>query len=114
VDPRAAQDGTAIARGVAHAMRTLALTIMLTVGAVLFFGCSAAQNAVDCSGICDRYQTCFDASYDTSACEQRCRDNANSDADYMAKSTDCDNCIGDKSCASATFACGTQCAGIVP
>jgi len=95
-------------------MKNLVLAGLLSVGALLFFGCSAAQNAIDCNGICDRYQSCFDASYDTGACEQRCRDNSNSNADYMAKSTDCSNCITDKSCASATFTCGTQCAGIVP
>jgi hypothetical protein len=95
-------------------MKKLVFATLIAPFALLFFGCSAAENAIDCNGICDRYQSCFDSTYDTSACEQRCRDNSNSDADYMAKSTDCSDCITDKSCASATFTCATQCGGIVP
>ena len=94
--------------------RNLVLAGILSAGALLFFGCSSLQNAVDCNGICDRYQSCFDSGYDTSSCESRCHSDADSDPDYMAKSTDCSNCITDKSCASATFTCATECAGIVP
>jgi hypothetical protein len=95
-------------------MKTLALASLFAFGSVLFFGCSSAENAIDCSSICNRYQSCFDSGYDTGSCESRCRSDSDSDADYMAKSTDCENCITDKSCASATFTCAAQCAGIVP
>ncbi len=94
--------------------KPLTLAALLFVSTVLGFGCNAATNAVDCNSICDRYQTCFDASYDTSSCESRCRSDANSDPNYMDQSDACSSCITDKSCASATFTCGGDCAGIVP
>jgi hypothetical protein len=101
-------------QGSRGSLKKLILTCGLALGTVLWFGCSSVQNAVDCNGICDRYQECFDSTYDTSSCESRCRSNANSEADYMAKASDCDSCLGDKSCAGATFECGSQCIGIVP
>jgi hypothetical protein len=86
---------------------------MSAVTALMFFGCGI-QNAVDCHGICTRYQSCFDANYDTSACESRCRDNAGKNDQYANEVDNCHSCIDDKSCASATFNCGSQCANIVP
>ncbi len=45
-------------------MRELALTAgMVVVTALLFFGCSATETAVDCNGICNRHRSCFDSSY---------------------------------------------------
>jgi len=95
-------------------MKRFTLAILLAASAVVGFSCNAATNAVDCNGICDRYQSCFDSSYDTTSCESRCRSNADSDANYMTQSDACSSCITDKSCASATFTCGGDCAGIVP
>jgi hypothetical protein len=83
------------------------------VAGIFLFGCGI-KNAVDCHGICTRYQSCFDQSYDTDSCESRCRDNANHDDDYASKVDACHDCIDDKSCASATFNCGTDCSNIVP
>jgi hypothetical protein len=94
--------------------RMFALAGLLATAGFCHFGCAAATNAIDCNGICDRYQSCFDSSYDTTSCESRCRSNSNSDSDYMAKSQACSDCITDKSCASATFTCTSDCAGIVP
>jgi hypothetical protein len=36
--------------------------------ASLALGCSDIDNAADCNRICDRYRSCFDSSYNTSAC----------------------------------------------
>ena len=80
---------------------------------LFLFGCGI-KNAVDCHGICTRYQSCFDANYDTGACEKRCRDNANHDDNYADTVDRCHGCIDDKSCASATFNCGAPCASVVP
>ena len=77
-------------------------------------GCGAVQNAVDCNGICNRYKTCFDANYDVGKCESNCRDNANSNKDYMNNVEACNSCIDDKSCASATFNCAGPCTTVVP
>ena len=94
-------------------IKTFFLSGLLALGTVLA-GCGAVQNAVDCNGICGRYQTCFDSKYDTNVCEARCRDNANTDPSYMTKVNACHACINDKDCAAATFNCSSQCSGIVP
>lgn len=76
--------------------------IALTLG---FSGC----NAVDCSQICERYKTCFDSSYDTTACKARCRSNTS------AKTADaCSDCLDKHACVPAAFACAPECGGIVP
>jgi hypothetical protein len=77
-------------------------------------GCDSVSNAIDCDGICSRYSSCYDSSYDVSACTSRCRDHAGGDDDYMARADRCNDCIGDKSCAAATFSCAGECVGIVP
>jgi len=86
---------------------------VLGVVSSFLLGCGAISNAVDCDGICSRYQSCYDKTYDTSACASKCRNNANADTSYMAKASACNDCIGSKSCASATFNC-PSCVGIVP
>ncbi len=86
---------------------------MFGVFAAFLMGCDAAENLVDCNQICNRYKTCYDKSYDTGACQTKCRNNANSDTSYMAKSGKCQACMDDKSCASAAFSC-PDCLGIVP
>jgi hypothetical protein len=90
-----------------------ALTVIGLIVSCLL-GCGSIQNLIDCNGICGRYQSCFDSKYDTNVCEARCRDNANTDSSYMSKATACHSCLDGRDCASATFNCGTQCAGIVP
>jgi hypothetical protein len=35
-----------------------------------------ADEALDCSAICDRYQDCFDEDYDTDKCVDRCETRA--------------------------------------
>lgn len=78
-------------------------------------GCDPVTNAIDCHGICDRYNTCYDKNYDTGACETRCRNNANSNSDYMQESQTCSACLdNNKDCASTTFNCVGECSGIVP
>jgi len=37
------------------------------------------DSVIDCNGICDRYQSCFDKDYDTSACAAKCRKAATRD-----------------------------------
>jgi hypothetical protein len=95
-------------------MKNLLMAGVLSAFAFLLIpACNQADNAVDCNGICNRYQTCFDAKYDSGACQDRCRDDADTQG-YATKADACVTCISDKSCASATFECATQCAGIVP
>jgi hypothetical protein len=94
-------------------MKTITIASLFAFGVLVFFGCKTADNAVDCQGICDRYQECFDESYDVSDCTERCLDDASNEG-YDTQADACDACIDDKSCASATFNCATKCAGIVP
>jgi hypothetical protein len=71
-------------------------------------------SAIDCNGICSRYETCFDSKYDTSACASRCREAAGKDADYRRKADKCYGCLNDKACAQATFSCALECSAVVP
>ena len=93
-------------------MRTLVLTMWAAL--MLGAGCGKIDNAIDCHSICDRYRSCYDASYDVDGCASRCRDDSSHDSDYQRKADECDACIGGRDCASATFNCTTECAGIVP
>lgn len=70
--------------------------------------------AVDCQGICTRYRTCFNSSYDVQACEERCRSNAAADKAYKAKADTCKRCIDGNSCTAAAFTCSSDCLAIVP
>ncbi|MEZ4301640.1 MAG: hypothetical protein R3B70_42290 [Polyangiaceae bacterium] len=95
-------------------MKTFTLTTLFALGTLMFFGCSQVENAVNCHAICERYQSCFNDEYDTAACEDECRTNAENDKGYAQKADICDACIDDESCASATFNCADDCIGIVP
>jgi len=75
-------------------------------------GCSTVENAYNCQQICDRYKDCFDASYDSGACQDRCKSKAKDDG-FANKASDCQSCIDDKSC-TGSFACIAECGGIVP
>jgi len=76
--------------------------------------CGAVDRIADCHQICDRYQSCFDDDYDRGACRSRCSDMAEEDREFERKVDSCETCIDDRSCTAATFACATECAGIVP
>ena len=93
-------------------MRSLVLAVT-----VLFGGCAVVQKidtAIDCNGICDRYASCFDKGYDTVACASRCRESAGKDGDFRLKAETCNKCISERSCVAATFACVSECVGVVP
>jgi hypothetical protein len=77
-------------------------------------GCNPIDAAIDCHAICARYQSCFDTSYDVPACESKCRSNSTTDTDYRHKADQCNACIDDRSCASSTFNCASECSTVVP
>lgn len=92
-------------------------SLVFAVAAMVGSGCAVVQkidSVIDCNGICDRYQSCFDSKYDTSACASRCRASASKDADFRRKADMCNACISERSCAQATFACVTECISVVP
>ncbi len=79
-----------------------------------FAGCNPIDAAIDCNTICSRYSSCHDAAYDVAACAARCRSSSANNADYRRKANECDACIFDRACTSATFKCALQCTSIVP
>ncbi len=89
------------------------LTAVL-IGGVALIGCGSIDAALDCNAICSRYSDCYDKSYDVSACATRCRSHADTDTDYRHNANECDACLQDRACSSATFSCGAQCSSVVP
>lgn len=71
-------------------------------------------NRITCADVCNRYQECFDEDYDVEACTDRCEDDATAREDKEDQLEECDACIDDESCASATFGCASQCVQFVP
>jgi len=77
-------------------------------------GCSDIDNASDCNRICDRYRSCFNTSYNTSACYDRCQARGTSNDEERRRVDTCAACINGLSCAATVFTCGAQCTTIVP
>jgi hypothetical protein len=83
----------------------------------LFFAtasCSDSQTTISCDAVCDRYRECFDDEYDVEECTLACEDGADRDPEFDADVAACHECIQGRSCAGSTFACATECLGIVP
>lgn len=99
-------------------MRALIVTLIgcggLLVGAALApAGCGDVDAAFDCQAVCSRYAECFDKDYNVGACRDRCRVEAKNNPDIKNKADQCEACIDDMSCASATFSCATTCGPIL-
>jgi len=97
-----------------HSKFGLGLALFLTA----IVGCSDTvddiNNSIDCHGVCKRYADCFDSDYDVDGCTDKCENRADNDDDRQRQLRMCDDCIDERSCTSATFACADDCAGIVP
>ncbi len=90
---------------------------LIPVALFLAYGCDAADEIeaeIDCRSVCNRYSECFDEDYDVDACQDSCEDSIDTGDLSQSDLDDCDNCIDDRSCADATFACATDCVSIVP
>jgi hypothetical protein len=96
----------------------IALVLSLAAGSALSFAaCGVEQeieNEIDCQEICQRYSDCFDADYEVSACQDRCESDVDSGELTFDEVDACSDCIDDRSCASGTLSCATECVGIVP
>jgi hypothetical protein len=88
--------------------------ILAGLGLLFAVGCGRVENLVDCFQICEAYENCFDASYDVSACTDRCKDQANNDRAYYERAQACETCIDNRDCAAITVNCTDECAGIIP
>jgi hypothetical protein len=93
-------------------------SLVLAFGFFSALGCGEAvdevTNTVNCASVCDRYAECFDSDFDVEGCTDRCEDDADASENREQRLEACNSCIDDRSCTSATFACATECAGIVP
>ena len=90
------------------------LMVTTVVGLAGIDACGKADEIFDCNSVCSRYADCYDPSYDVDKCRSRCRTNSENDPSVRSNADQCDACIGDKSCLSATFSCGGVCGSIVP
>jgi hypothetical protein len=97
------------------------LVRILVLGAAAFstgllgsWGCDSVDAAFDCQRVCQRYHDCYDTNYDVDHCRSQCRTRSANDPTVRNKADACEACIGDMSCLSATFNCGTTCGVIVP
>jgi hypothetical protein len=88
--------------------------IGLMVTGISAINCDAVDAAFDCQAVCSRYRDCYDSSYDVDMCRSNCRTKAANDSTIKQAADTCESCIGDKSCLTATFTCGSSCGQIVP
>lgn len=99
-------------------MRTMFVVMVLGfvgfVGLSTSNGCGAADNLFDCQSVCSRYRDCYQSDYDVGKCRDQCRSRSETDSSVRAAADQCEACIGDKSCISATFSCAASCGSIVP
>ena len=99
-------------------MRKLVVPFPFFVAVVLAIvsplSCDSIDTAFDCESVCARYRDCYDADYDVGACRESCRKRAANDPNVKGAADACEACIGDMSCLSATFNCGSSCGSIVP
>lgn len=91
--------------------RIVALTALC---ACFDVGCGDIDNAADCNKICDRYRECFDTSYNTTTCYNRCQSAGTSDAEARRRIDTCSACINGLSCTGAFVSCAGQCSSVVP
>ncbi len=91
---------------------TLLIAGLALGGAVV--SCDTVDEAFDCHAVCSRYHDCYDQNYDVGKCQDVCRAKAAHDDSIKQAADTCESCIGDKSCLSATFECGSSCSNIVP
>jgi hypothetical protein len=75
--------------------------------------CGTADEIFDCQAVCTRYRDCYDLNYDVGACRNRCKTASDNDPAVRRAADDCEACIGDRSCISATFACQPACGTII-
>ena len=98
-------------------MRTMLVTMVLGFGVFMALspsnGCGTADNLFDCQSVCTRYRDCYQADYDVGKCRDSCRSRSANDSSVRTAADQCEACIGDESCLSATFTC-PSCSSIVP
>lgn len=102
-------------------MKSFSFAVLIPIaGALLFSACGSdnpvnqVENKITCHDVCQRYSDCYDSNYDVSGCTDRCTNDSTAEQQKDDELKTCDDCIGDKSCISATFNCGNECSSFVP
>ncbi len=95
-------------------MKSLIAPLFASAISFAHVGCDSIDRVTDCQDICARYSDCFDDSYNVGDCRNRCENSAEDSANFDQRVDECENCLDDRSCSSATFSCTAECAGIVP
>jgi hypothetical protein len=90
------------------------MAAIIVTATTLANGCGTADEVFDCQSVCTRYRDCYDSNYDVDGCRQKCRTNSENNSSIRHDADQCEACIGDKSCLSATFNCAGSCSSIVP
>ena len=92
----------------------------LIAAALGIYGCASdgplntIKSKITCHDVCQRYADCYDKNYDVSGCTDKCTNDATATSQKEDELNTCNDCIGPKSCTSATFNCATDCAQFVP
>lgn len=95
-------------------LTTLALGLVTFTGLSMTNGCGTADEIFDCQAVCTRYRDCYQSDYDVDKCRNDCRTRSEHDSSVRSAANQCEACIGDKSCLTATFTCQPSCLSIVP
>jgi hypothetical protein len=66
-----------------------------------------------CGDACQRYATCYDASFDVASCTSRCEAAVADSSVSVETTSDCLSCIGDAACGSGSFTCAVTCAAVI-
>ena len=76
-------------------------------------GCDKIEQVYNCNDVCSRWQSCVDSEYDVAMCTETCDMEADMDADFAQRVSDCEACLDDRSC-SESISCTADCFGVVP
>jgi hypothetical protein len=102
-------------------MKTITKAVSVVSLALGMFACAPTQSiatkvdtSIDCRGICSRYATCYDTSYDVGTCETHCNNTASKDGDFRRRADACNECISGTACAQASAQCANECTPVVP
>ena len=84
---------------------------------VMFFGvggCDDTDDAVvtttaaDCGSVCQRYQTCFNPTFDVATCTNRCQTALTNRVIVSTDINDCRDCMGGNACTPG-YLCADAC-----
>ena len=102
-------------------MKTFGIAMLASCASLLFFSACGSDNPVNrvenhitCKDVCQRYSDCYDKSYDVDGCTDRCTNDSTETSQKDDELDTCNDCIGDKSCVSATFNCADECSPFLP